>query len=103
MACQSGSWWPSWANNRAQRLPAVTTTRQNTGRGLVMSLSRITQEAYGHYYSGDLLEAVEVARHAQHLVPTTPCVGAALAAALESRAHAAMGRQPETRESLPHL
>lgn len=60
----------------------------------------LAQEAYGHYYSGDLIEAVDVARHAQELVQTTPCVGAALAAALEARAHAAMGRDRETRESL---
>jgi tetratricopeptide (TPR) repeat protein len=60
----------------------------------------LAQEAYGHYYSGDLLEAVEVARQAQELVNTSPCVGAALAAALESRAQAAMGRDLETREAL---
>jgi transcriptional regulator with XRE-family HTH domain/tetratricopeptide (TPR) repeat protein len=60
----------------------------------------LAQEAYGHYYSGDLLEAVDVARHAQDLVRTTPCVGAALAAALEARAHAALGRHQQTRAAL---
>jgi tetratricopeptide (TPR) repeat protein len=60
----------------------------------------LAQEAYGHYYSGDLYEAVDVARHAQALVHSTPCVGGVLAAALEARAYAAMGRRQETREAL---
>ena len=59
----------------------------------------LAQEAYGHYYSGDLLEAIDVACHAFEVV-RTPCAGAALAAALEARAHAAMGRHEETREAL---
>jgi transcriptional regulator with XRE-family HTH domain len=58
------------------------------------------QEAYGHYYSGDLPEAVQVARHAQELSGQTPSVGAVLAAALEARAHAAMGHRQETRAAL---
>lgn len=49
----------------------------------------LAQEAYGHYYAGDLYEAVRVAQRAQHI--TVPCVGAVLAAALEARAHAALG------------
>ncbi|PZS28794.1 MAG: hypothetical protein DLM59_14015 [Pseudonocardiales bacterium] len=60
----------------------------------------LAQEAYGHYYSGDLQEAVDVACHAQALVPRTPCVGAALAAALEARAYAAMGCHQETRDAI---
>jgi transcriptional regulator with XRE-family HTH domain/tetratricopeptide (TPR) repeat protein len=60
----------------------------------------LAQEAYGHYYSGDLIGAVDVAYHAQDLVGNVPCVGAALAAALEARAHAALGRRQETREAL---
>jgi len=60
----------------------------------------LAQEAYGHYYSGNLLEAVAVARHAQALAPNTPCVGAVLAAALEARAQAAMGHHKETRDAL---
>jgi tetratricopeptide (TPR) repeat protein len=59
----------------------------------------LAQEAHGHYYGGDLLEAVDVARHAYEAV-RIPCVGAALAAALEARAHAKMGRQQETHEAL---
>ena len=51
----------------------------------------LAQESYGHYYNSDYPEAVEVARGAQDIVHGDPCVGAALAAALEGRAHAAMG------------
>jgi hypothetical protein len=60
------------------------------------------QEAYGHYYSGDLTEAVHVAKHAQALSGQVPSVGAVLAAALEARAQAALGREPETRAALEH-
>jgi hypothetical protein len=59
----------------------------------------LAQEAYGHYYSADLLEAIEVAKHAQ-AIARTPSVGAALAAALEARALAALGRDQETRAAL---
>jgi hypothetical protein len=58
------------------------------------------QEAYGHYYSGDLFEAVQVAQHAQVLSGQIPSVGAVLAAALEARAQAALGRRQETRAAL---
>lgn len=54
------------------------------------------QEAYGHYYSGNLMDAIEVARYAQELVEARPCVGYVLAAALEARAHAALN--PDLRE-----
>lgn len=60
----------------------------------------LAQEAYGHYYSGDLAEAVNVAQHAQAVVPNSACVGAVLAAALEGRAQAALGRVEETRNAL---
>ena len=61
----------------------------------------LAQEAYGRYYSGDLDEAVDIARHAQALVPPrVPCIGAVLAAALEARAHAARGNAVETRNAL---
>lgn len=60
----------------------------------------LAQEAYGHFYSNDLHAAVQVAQHAQAVVPTTPCVGAVLAAALEARAQAALGRADETRNAL---
>ena len=51
----------------------------------------LAQEAYGHYYSGDMAVAVNVARHAQGLMRRAPSVGAVLAAAVEARAHAARG------------
>lgn len=60
----------------------------------------LAQEAYGHYYSDGLTEAVSVAQHAQAMVPTTGSVGAVLAAALEARAQAALGRVDETRNAL---
>jgi tetratricopeptide (TPR) repeat protein len=59
----------------------------------------LAQEAYGHYYSGDIAEALDVARHAYE-VASGPCPGAALASALEARAYAATGRGAETRGSL---
>lgn len=60
----------------------------------------LAQEAYGHFYSDDPTEAVAVAQHAQAVVPTTPTVGAVLAAALEARAQAALGRPAETQAAL---
>ncbi|MDG4790160.1 XRE family transcriptional regulator [Micromonospora sp. WMMD1102] len=58
------------------------------------------QEAYVHYYSGDLREAVTVAAHARQLAGNRHCVGAALAAALQARAHAVFGQVRETRAAL---
>jgi tetratricopeptide (TPR) repeat protein len=60
----------------------------------------LAQEAYGHYYSGDLREAIDIAQHAQHIVSLSPCVGSALAAALEARAHATIGNHTETQAAL---
>jgi transcriptional regulator with XRE-family HTH domain len=48
------------------------------------------QESYGYYYAGDFPGAVACARSALEAA-SAPCVGRALAAALEMRAHAAMG------------
>lgn len=62
----------------------------------------LAQEAYGHYYSGDLTEATHVARHAQDIPGAELTVGAVLAAALEARAHAGLGRPDETRTALQH-
>ncbi|MCZ4096648.1 helix-turn-helix domain-containing protein [Streptomyces sp. H39-C1] len=53
------------------------------------------QEAYQQYYSGDVEGAVELACRAQHLAGGLPCVGPALAAPLEARAHALLGRREE--------
>jgi tetratricopeptide (TPR) repeat protein len=60
----------------------------------------LAQEAFGHFYSDDLPEAVNVARHAQGVVSGTPGVGAVLAAATEARALAALGRADETHAAL---
>jgi tetratricopeptide (TPR) repeat protein len=57
------------------------------------------QEAYGYYYAGDMPGAVACARQAQDAV-RSPCVGAVLAAALEMRAHAAMGDTPAAMTAL---
>jgi hypothetical protein len=48
------------------------------------------QEAYGYYYAGDMSGAVVCAASAQ-AASRPACVGTVLAAALEMRAHAAMG------------
>ncbi len=58
------------------------------------------QEAYGYYYSGDFTEAIHVAQHAQVLSGQVSSVGFVLAAALEARAQAALGRADETRSAL---
>ncbi|MFF2651454.1 helix-turn-helix domain-containing protein [Streptomyces sp. NPDC058045] len=49
------------------------------------------QEAYQSYYGGDLYSALELAARAQQLAGGLPCVGPALAAPLEARAHARLG------------
>ncbi|MGH7158179.1 MAG: helix-turn-helix domain-containing protein [Candidatus Saccharimonadales bacterium] len=53
------------------------------------------QEAYVHYYAGNLAEAVTVARQAQALAGKSLCVGVPLAAALEARALGAQGNQAD--------
>jgi tetratricopeptide (TPR) repeat protein len=58
------------------------------------------QEAYGYYYSGDFTEAIHVAQHAQVLSGQISSAGFVLAAALEARAQAALGRADETRSAL---
>ena len=58
------------------------------------------QEAYVYYYDGHLAEAVEVARHAQELAGRAAAVGVPLAAALEARASAVLGRRRETLSAL---
>ncbi|MEV0306565.1 hypothetical protein [Nonomuraea fuscirosea] len=60
----------------------------------------LAQEAYGHFYAHDFLDAVEIAQQAQKVAHT--CVGAVLAAALEARAHAAFGlvKRRETEAAL---
>jgi transcriptional regulator with XRE-family HTH domain len=55
----------------------------------------LAQEAYVHYYADDLREALSVARQAQNLTRGIPCVGAALAAALEARAFGVLGEEAD--------
>jgi hypothetical protein len=60
----------------------------------------LAQEAYGHYYSQDLAEALAVCTEAQDVAGAVPRVGAVLAAALESRILAAMGDREGCRRAL---
>ncbi|WP_263170708.1 helix-turn-helix domain-containing protein [Streptomyces sp. SCSIO ZS0520] len=53
------------------------------------------QEAYQAYYGSDMDTAIELAVRAQTLAGGLPCVGPALAAPLEARAHAQLGRGSE--------
>jgi plasmid maintenance system antidote protein VapI len=57
------------------------------------------QESYGYYYAGDMPGAVASARAALDAT-RAPCVGGALAAALEMRAHAAMGDATAARAAM---
>ncbi|MDX6343003.1 MAG: hypothetical protein QOH87_3141 [Trebonia sp.] len=57
------------------------------------------QEAYGYYYAGDMPGAVASARAALDAT-RVPCVGGALAAALEMRAHAATGDATAARAAM---
>jgi transcriptional regulator with XRE-family HTH domain len=58
------------------------------------------QEAYQLYYGGDLYGAVELAVRAQQLCGGGPWVADALAAPLEARAQARLGRRAETEDAL---
>ncbi|MEU2873003.1 helix-turn-helix transcriptional regulator [Streptomyces olivoreticuli] len=58
------------------------------------------QEAYQLYYGGDLYGAVELALRSQHLAGGLPCVGPALAAPLQARAHAALHQADEAAAAL---
>lgn len=58
------------------------------------------QEAYGHFYSGDLHDAIAVAAHARALAAKRSTTGAVLAAALEARAYAAMSRAGDAIQTL---
>jgi hypothetical protein len=59
----------------------------------------LAQEAYGHYYLGDMREAIRVAQHAQALGRRGD-VAVPLAAALEARAHAIVRDECQAREAL---
>ncbi len=60
----------------------------------------LAQEAYGHFYSNDLSEAVAVAERAQDVSSAPGGVGAPLAAALEARAYAVIGDRHATTAAL---
>ncbi|WP_458088074.1 helix-turn-helix domain-containing protein [Streptomyces malaysiensis] len=57
-------------------------------------------ESYQLYYSGDVPGAIECAARAQQLAGGLPCVGDALAAPLEARAHAIHQRADATADAL---
>lgn len=57
-------------------------------------------ESYQLFYGGDLHGAVELAVRAQQLAGGLPCAADALAAPLEARAHAQLGRREETGDAL---
>ncbi|WNI19959.1 helix-turn-helix domain-containing protein [Actinacidiphila sp. ITFR-21] len=50
------------------------------------------QEAYQLFYNGDVVGALEISNRAQYIAGGLPCAGPALAAPLEARAHAVLGR-----------
>ncbi|GAA2977511.1 hypothetical protein GCM10010483_22030 [Actinokineospora diospyrosa] len=56
------------------------------------------QEAYYHFYAGDLKATIEAAQRAQHTAQVS--VGGILAAAVEARAHGLLGRADETVEAV---
>jgi hypothetical protein len=58
------------------------------------------QEAYAHFYSNNVHRAIVVAREAQAAASGRPCVGVALAAALEARACAVIGDADGVRDAL---
>jgi hypothetical protein len=58
------------------------------------------QEAYAHYYAGSYDKAIYVARQTQAVAHHAPCVGVALAAALEARAWAIAGDALAARRGL---
>jgi hypothetical protein len=79
------------------RIARITATEAGDPETLSWILA---QEAYGHYYSSDLIEALAVAQAAQTCAGGAPRVGAVLAAALEARIHGALGRPTDCRQAL---
>jgi len=60
----------------------------------------LAQEAYSHYYDGNVAEAAFIAVRAQQVAKQGPCPGVANTAALEARVHAMHGRAKETHAAL---
>jgi transcriptional regulator with XRE-family HTH domain len=90
------------ANDRSGSRKWARTARRaaaESGDNVVIAWVR-AQEAHTSYYAGDLTDAVEIARDARRTAGSTPCVGGALAAALEARALASQGRAREAQDAL---
>jgi len=62
----------------------------------------LAKEAYVPLYYGNPQTTIDLARQASLMAGNTPCVAAALAPALEARAHAQVGRVQETQAALDH-
>lgn len=60
----------------------------------------LAQEAYGHFYCGRDTEAAALARGAQEVAADRRCAGVPLAAALEARACARLGRSAEAVDAI---
>jgi DNA-binding XRE family transcriptional regulator/tetratricopeptide (TPR) repeat protein len=60
----------------------------------------LSQEAYSHYYDGNLVRAVLVATQAQHVANHAPCPGVAQTAGLEARVYALHGKEAEAHAAL---
>ncbi|MBB4920704.1 helix-turn-helix domain-containing protein [Streptosporangium saharense] len=58
------------------------------------------QEAYALYYGGDIAGAINTARAAQEIACGTKCVGVALSAPLEARAHARLGHAQDAEAAI---
>jgi tetratricopeptide (TPR) repeat protein len=63
----------------------------------------LSEEAYAHYYSGNIAEALHVAGHAQQVAGQAPCSGLATAITLEAVIQAKLGRVTETNAALDRL
>jgi transcriptional regulator with XRE-family HTH domain len=61
------------------------------------------EEAYSHYYDGNLVQAVSLSGQAQHVANQAPCAGVAHAAAIEARVHALHRRTEETHTALDRV
>jgi transcriptional regulator with XRE-family HTH domain len=60
----------------------------------------LCEEAYSHYYDGNLVQAVSLSAQAQHVANQAPCAGVAHTAAIEARVHALHGRPEEAHAAL---
>lgn len=63
----------------------------------------LSEEAYVHYYSGNIGEALHVAGHARQVAGQVPCSGLATVITLEALIQAKLGRVAETNAALDRL